>query len=345
MQNCNATKKMCDKFSSELNSNSQVTDFRNHNQQISVSPSQQIQVQQSTFFSPYQEPQFKQLTNSNSTHYSSPTSIDCQAYDEKSAVDLIKTYSELERTLDDALNKLDKQLMNDDKRNDLIPNEVDKSCNEIRESYLLDLQSLLHLMLKELEKICNHFIKRMYSTNKKQLKQNEKHKIRTKQELYGSTLNSPSSLISSSGADRTELVSYINNTINVIKQTGLSEFETKHSELVNDINMLLDGRKMKYFQQINDLTVFLAEKLLDSEKKIPDFNQDIKNLPKLTPSFNDKANSFKNTPFNPCYQSNIPVINHNNTSITSKIQCQPSIIQFQQLSQPKSTKKNQNLQN
>ena len=267
MQNCTATKKMCDKFSSELNSNSLVTDFRNHNQQIS-DKSQQIQIQQSTFFSPSQEPQFKQLTNSNSTHYSSPTSIDCQAYDEKSAVGLIKTYSELERTLDDALNKLDKQLMNDDKRNDLIPNEVDKSCNEIRENYLLDLQSLLHLMLKELEKICNHFIKRMNSTNQKQLEQNEADRVIKKQELSVNTFNSHMNLISSLGNDRTELLSYINNNINVIEktglQTGLNDIETKHSELVNGISKILDSRKMKYFQQINDLTVFLAEKLLDS---------------------------------------------------------------------------------
>jgi hypothetical protein len=243
----------------------------------------------------------------NSQSQSSPTSIVYQADDEKSAVDLIKTYSELERTLDEALNKLDKKLVNEDKKNDLIQNEVDKSCNEIRESYLLDLQSLLHLMLKELEKICNHFIKRMNSKNQKQLKQNETHKMRTKQELSDSVLNTPSSLISSSGADRTELVSYINKTINVIEQTGLNEMEAKHSELVNGINMLLDGRKMNYFQQINDLTVFLAEKLLDSEKKIPDFNQsfeDIKNLPKLTSSFNDQSITIAIPPFS-CIHSNI----------------------------------------
>ncbi len=176
--------------------------------------------------------------------------------------------------MDEALNKLDRKLIID-KNNSLITNEVDKSCNEMRESYLLDLQSLSHFMLKELEKICNHFIKRVNSTNQNQLEPNEADNV-TKQELSVNSLNFHRNLISSSGKDRTELVSYINKTINLIEQTGLNEIKTTHSELVNGINKILDGRKMKYFQQVNDLTVFIAEKLLESESKNtkkPDFHQ------------------------------------------------------------------------
>ena len=151
-------------------------------------------------------------------------------------------YGKLEAVLDEALKSLKIE------ENASISKEVDDSCERISDSYQAELRTMLYLFLSEINKISTHFVQTINN-----------HKYEFKLEEGGMNKTQDENV--------TEMVKFLNKTVDVIEKSSLilqmDEIKESNSMLIESINHLLSQTKLKHINDVNDLTVFLADRIIN----------------------------------------------------------------------------------
>ena len=135
--------------------------------------------------------------------------------------------------------------------NDSISNEVNAACKNINENYLFELKSMICLMFNEIKKISNHYIQTINWFYQQQED--------TRFEGLGD--------LNIQNEDLSELTKFLSKTTELIEKSTLllemKEIKETNTELIQSINELLEVTKYGHITELNDLTVFISDNIVN----------------------------------------------------------------------------------